>query len=112
MPAASVFLSDSKTDAYRDNAGRLIPGFDNKLSILRVGSTLFYQAGLISPYVSAAWDHYLNDEVGADGDYARLGAGVSITLSPASYLSIGGSTTVGKKNERETLIGATLGGRF
>lgn len=111
-PAASVFLSDSKTDGYRDSAGRAIARVDNKLSILRTGASLFYRAGAISPYVSAGWDHYLDDEFLADGDYGRIGAGVSVTLSPASYLSVGASTTVGKKDERETTFGVTLGGRF
>jgi hypothetical protein len=111
-PTASLFLSDSKTDAYVDNAGRTIGRIDNKLSILRAGSALFYRTDFISPYVSAAWDHYLDNEVGTDNDYGRVGAGLSISVTPGSYLAVGVSTTVLRKDERETTIGATLGGRF
>lgn len=111
-PAVTVFASHSKIDAYVDNAGRAVGGFSNNLSLVRVGTTAYYQATGFTPYVSVAWDHYLKDEIGSDGDFARLGAGVALNLSPASYLSIGGMTVVGKKNEREHQFGATIGGRF
>lgn len=111
-PTASLFLSDSKTDAYVDSAGRAINRVDNKLSILRTGAALFYRTDFISPYVSAAWDHYLDNEAGTDNDYGRIGAGLSIAVNPTSYLAVGVSTTVARKDERETTFGVMLGGRF
>ena len=111
-PSTSLFVSRSTTDAYRDTAGRTVAAHKNGLSFMRVGTAAYYRATGMTPYVSASWDHYLSDEAGMDGDFARLGAGVAIDITPRSYLSLGASTTVGKKDERETTFGMVVGRRF
>jgi len=111
-PSASVFVSRSQTDGYVDNAGRAIGKTKADMSLLNVGGVLIYTGETIAPYVSASWNRDLENNLGSDRDFGRLGAGVAFQLTPAVSVDIGASTVVGKSHEKEAQVGATLVGRF
>lgn len=108
VPQASVLFSDSDTDAYRDSAGRLIPGSNSNFSIGQVGSTFYLTGGSVLPYFGASLNHQFNREGGADRTYGVLSAGVAAPVAPTLSVLAGVQTLVAKRGERETSFGLTF----
>jgi outer membrane autotransporter protein len=108
VPTASVLFSNSKTDAYVDNAGRRFAETDADFSLGQVGSTFFYTGGSVLPYAGVALNHQFNKGRGSDRTYGVLSAGVAAPIGPRLNLVVGAQTLVAKRGERETSVGATL----
>lgn len=108
VPSLGISASRSETDAYRDNAGRAIPGVETDLTTASAGAAAYWRGDQVLPFVAVSFNEELDGPGGQDSSYAAVGAGVEAAIAERLSLALTIQTLVGKAREQETSVGLTL----
>ena len=121
--AVGYLYVSAKDDAFRETGTAAVAAQQSSISTKigqgRIGGTVGYALGAITPYALARVEHNfeqdspaINNGVGAQPKYDRTGyrTGVGLRFAPSSTVSgdIGANTVLGKRDQKEYTIGGTI----